>query len=240
MVNIRIGIVEDDFIIAESIWQLLLGLGYDALEPVATYTDAVRLIEKTRPDFMILDIRLGEEKNEGIRLAELINQKYLIPFIYLTANADKATVNKAKATAPAAFLVKPFSKTDLFATIEVAISKQISSISYNKIPFLFLKVGDRYKKVFETDIVYIESNHVYLDIYTQTEKIVIRSTVDEFLRQLSPNRFCKINRSYIVNMFYVDSFNNDTVWIKDKNFPLSKTHQQALISNMQNLANNNL
>lgn len=239
MVNVRIGIVEDDELIAESIWQLLLGLGYDALEPVSNYRDAVKMIEHSRPDLMILDIRLGEEKTEGIRLAELINEKYIIPFIYLTANADKATVNKAKATAPAAFLVKPFSKTDLFATIEVAISKQVSSFSYNKIPFVFLKVGDKFKKVFETDIVFIESNHVYLDIQTKTEKITIRSTVDEFLKQLSPNRFCKINRSYIVNMFYVDSFNSDTVWINDKAFPLSKSHQQDLISSMKRLGNNN-
>jgi two-component system, LytTR family, response regulator LytT len=219
---------------------LLLNLGYDVLEPVSSYTDAIKLIEQQRPDFMLLDIRLGEGKTDGIRLAELINQKYLIPFIYLTANADKATVDKAKATAPKAFLVKPFTKADLYATIEVAISKHVASTSYNTIPFLFLKVGDRFKKVFETDIMYVESNHVYLHIFAKAEKIVIRSTVDEFLKQLSPNRFCKINRSYIVNMYYVDSFNNESVWIKDKVFSLSKSHQQALISNMQSLSNNGL
>ncbi|TAE17307.1 MAG: DNA-binding response regulator [Bacteroidetes bacterium] len=239
MVNVRIGIVEDDALIAESIGQLLLNLGYDVLEPVASYIDAVKLIEQHRPDFMILDIRLGEGKTEGIRLAELINQKYLIPFIFLTANADKLTVDKAKATAPKAFLVKPFTKADLYATIEVAISKHSAIATYNTIPFLFLKVGDRFKKVFETDIVYIESNHVYLDIHTKTEKIVIRSTVDEFLKQLSSHRFCKISRSYIVNLYYVDSFNNESVWIKDKVFPLSKSHQQTLISNMQGLTGSN-
>jgi two-component system, LytTR family, response regulator LytT len=235
MQNLRIGIVEDDELIAESIWQLLLSLGYEVIEPVSTYADAVKLIEQHRPDFMILDIRLGDEKTDGIRLAELINLKYLIPFIYLTANADKATVDKAKATGPAAFLVKPFTKADLFTTIEVAISKQIPSLSYNKIPFLFLKIGDRFKKVFETEIGYIESSHVYLEIHTNTEKIVIRSTVDDFLQQLSEERFCKINRSYIVNLYYVDSYNTDTIWIKDKTFPLSKQHQATFTQKMRNL-----
>jgi two-component system, LytTR family, response regulator LytT len=237
MLNLRIGIVEDDELIAESICQLLLSLGYDVLEPVASYAEGVKMLEQYRPDFVILDIRLGNEKIDGIRLAEFINEKYIIPFIFLTANADKTTVSLAKKTAPAAFLVKPFSKADLFATIEVAIAKHVPSLSYSKIPFLFLKDGDRFRKVLETEILYVESNHVYLDIYTTDKKMVIRSTVDDFLQQLSPERFYKISRSYIVNIHHIDSFNSEFVEIKGTSLNISKTYQSGFMKKMQERGN---
>lgn len=233
MVNLRIGIVEDDELIAESISQLLLGMGYDVLEPVSNYVDGIKMIEQHRPDFLILDIRLGDEKTEGIRLAEVVNEKYIIPFIFLTANADKATVNLAKQTAPAAFLVKPFTKTDLFTTIEVAIAKHIPSLSYSKVPFLFLKDGDKFRKVFETEIFYVESNHVYLDVFLSDRKVVIRSTVDDFLRQLSPDRFVKIGRSHIININHVDSFNSESVDIKGTSLHISKSQQAGFLKMMQ-------
>lgn len=233
MVNLRIGIVEDDELIAESICQLLLSLGYDVLEPVSNFVDGVKMIEQHRPDFLILDIRLGDEKTEGIKLAELINEKYIIPFVFLTANADKATVNLAKKTAPAAFLVKPFTKTDLFTTIEVAIAKHIPSLSYSKVPYLFLKDGDRFRKIFETEILYAESNHVYLNVYTTDKKIVIRSTVDDFLKQLSVDRFTKISRSHIVNINQIDSFNSESLDIKGVSLHISKSQQSSFVKMMQ-------
>lgn len=233
MLNLRIGIVEDDELIAESISQLLSSLGHDVIEPVSSYADGVKMLEQHRPDFVILDIRLGNEKTDGIRLAEFINEMYMIPFIFLTANADKTTVELAKKTAPAAFLVKPFSKADLFATIEVAVAKHIPSLSYSKIPFLFLKDGDRFKKVLETEIMYVESNHVYLDIHTTEKKIVIRSTVDDFLEQLSPERFVKIGRSYIININHVESFNSEFVEINGTSLHISKSNQSGFVKKMQ-------
>ena len=60
MEALKIGIVEDEGLIAESIMLLLQSLGYDALEPASDYQEAIKLIEKHKPDLMILDINLGE------------------------------------------------------------------------------------------------------------------------------------------------------------------------------------
>lgn len=233
MFQLKIGIVEDDELVAETIRQLLLNLEYEVLEPVSTYGDAIRMLERYKPDLMILDIRLGDKKNEGIRLAEFINENYAIPFIYLTANADKATVNLAKATKPAAFLVKPFSKSDLFTTIEVVFANHIPSVSYANIPFLFLKNGERYYKVSEMEIMYIESNHIYLDIHTTGKKFVLRSTVDDFLQQLSPERFIKIGRSYIINLFFVNAFDQEFVEINGTNLKISSSHRSLFLERIK-------
>lgn len=225
MLQLKIGIVEDEELVAEKITQLLLNLDYDILKPVSNYTDAIRMLERYKPDLMILDIGLGVRRNEGIRLADKIKKDYNIPFIFLTTIDDKANINFAKLTNPSAFLVKPFSKSELSNTIKCALENHIPSIGYVNIPFLFLKNGDRFFKVSEMEIMYIQSNHIYLNIYTTTKKFLLRSTVDDFLKQLSAERFMKIGRSYIINIYFVNSFNNESVEIDGTFLKLSSFYR---------------
>lgn len=229
MPAIKIGIVEDEGLIAESIMQLLISLGYDVLEPASDYLEAINMLERHKPDLVMLDINLGEGMRNGIELAKFIKQNYGIPFIFLTANADKATVEQAKETEPAAYLIKPFTKTDLYATIEVAVVKHISSLKYSNVPFLYLKDGSIYRKVSELDIMYVESEHVYLNIYTHGRNFLMRSTVDDFYSKLSQDRFVKIGRSYLVNIHHITSFTNDAVEINGATLPISKTHKKSFL-----------
>jgi len=232
MLQLKIGIVEDEALVAETIRQLLLNLNYEVLEPASNYGEAVWMLERGKPDLVILDIRLGDKKNNGIKLAEFINKNYAIPFIFLTANADKATVSLAKATKPSAFLVKPFNKNDLFTSIEVAFANHVPTVGYANVPFLFLKTGEKYIKVSEMEIMYIESNHIYLDIHTTTKKFVIRSTVDDFLNKLSKERFFKIGRSFIINIYFVTSFDQESVEINGTQLPISKTYRRLFMDKM--------
>lgn len=229
MPAIKIGIVEDEGLIAESIMQILQTLGYDVLEPATDYLEAITMLERNKPDLVMLDINLGEGMRNGIELARHIKSVYNIPFIFLTANADKATVERAKETEPAAYLIKPFTKNDLFATIEVAVVKHVPAVSYSSVPFLYLKDGSTYRKVSEMDILYVESEHVYLNIFTHGRKFLLRSTVDDFYNKLSQDRFVKIGRSYIVNIHHVTSFTTDSVEINGATLPISKTHRKAFL-----------
>ncbi|MBL7772156.1 MAG: response regulator [Chitinophagaceae bacterium] len=233
MEALKIGIVEDEGLIAESIMLLLQSLGYDALEPASDYQEAIKLIEKHKPDLMILDINLGESVRDGIELASFIKTTYEVPFIFLTANADKATVERAKATEPAAYLIKPFTRANLFATIEVAIAKQSAHPSYAAMPCLFLKDGSTYHKIFESDVLYVESDHVYLNVFTSKRKFLLRSTMDAFYQQLNPERFMKISRSFIINLREINSFSADHVVIQNKTLPISKSHRKDFLERMK-------
>ena len=57
-----------------------------------------------------------------------IQQLADIPIIYLTANADEFTFNRAKATRPAALISKPFKQLDLQRAIELAVSRMTENI----------------------------------------------------------------------------------------------------------------
>ena len=120
MKKTKVGIVEDEMIIADTICLALQTLNYDYCKPARSFEKALQMIESEKPDIVLLDINLNA-KLDGIDLGHHINANYTIPIIYLTANSDKATIERCKETLPNAFLIKPFSNEELFSAIEIAL-----------------------------------------------------------------------------------------------------------------------
>ena len=87
MANVKVGVVEDEMLIAHGIVQALTALGYESTEPAISYTEALGMIVDERPDILLLDIQLKGHK-DGIDLARRVKEEFNIPFIFLTANAD--------------------------------------------------------------------------------------------------------------------------------------------------------
>src|SRR5437764_652072 len=117
MEHLKIGIVEDDFIIAESIIVALEKIGYNHTNPANTYESALEMLRAESPDLVLLDITL-KGKKDGVEVARVINEDYDLPFIFLTSHSDNRTVERAKEVHPSAYLVKPFTEPDLFSSIE--------------------------------------------------------------------------------------------------------------------------
>src|ERR1700761_2961087 len=99
MSKVKVGIVEDEMIIALGIINIVQELGYDTTGPANNYTQAMEMIAADKPDILLLDIQLSGHK-DGIDVAAAVRKGYEIPIIFLTANADTATVERAKAVAP--------------------------------------------------------------------------------------------------------------------------------------------
>ncbi|MFT5661417.1 MAG: DNA-binding response OmpR family regulator [Sulfurimonas sp.] len=115
-------IVEDVSIIALNIKETLLELGYDVLGIASNIQKAFKLLERGTPDLIIMDIFLKDGDN-GVELAKMINEKYEIPIVYLTANSELKTISHAGESSPYGYLVKPFKATDLQSTIELALQR---------------------------------------------------------------------------------------------------------------------
>ena len=78
--KLKIGIVEDDMIIAGAISEMLVSMGYDVPENATRYSEAIELIENEKPDLLLLDINLVG-KMDGIDVADITQKKFGIPFI---------------------------------------------------------------------------------------------------------------------------------------------------------------
>ena len=94
----RILVVEDEPVVALDISTMLLGMGFEVLPPVSTGRLAVEAAREYKPDLILMDIALPGGI-DGIEAAVAIRARDDIPIIYMTANADPATVERA-ASAP--------------------------------------------------------------------------------------------------------------------------------------------
>lgn len=122
MTQIRILVVEDESIVAADIQDRLEALGYEVPATVGWGEKAVELAGALRPDLVLMDIQL-KGRMDGVEAAHQIRRRFNIPVVYLTANADHPTVQRAKVTEPFGYVIKPFEERELHTTIEVALYK---------------------------------------------------------------------------------------------------------------------
>lgn len=237
MSNIKVGIVEDELLIADEIADALHQLGYETTEAAISYTEALAMVERERPDILLLDIQLSGSK-DGVDLAQRIKEDYNIPFIFLTANSDAATVNRAKPLMPHAYLVKPFNKDELYTSIEIGLHNfSIANRKHEpeeKENFiindcLYIKQSKSLHKVKIDDILYLESNDVYIYVHTVTQKLLVRSTLQRYMELVGGKRFFKIHRSYAVNTNYIDTINADSIMVNKTELPMGKMYRDELL-----------
>lgn len=120
MTRTRILVVEDESIVALDIQERLESLGYEVPATVGSGEKAVDQAGMLRPDLVLMDIQL-QGRMDGVEAARQIRQRFDIPVIYLTANADHPTVQRAKVTEPFGYVIKPFEERELHTNIEVAL-----------------------------------------------------------------------------------------------------------------------
>ncbi|MCI5166931.1 MAG: hybrid sensor histidine kinase/response regulator, partial [Candidatus Electrothrix sp. GM3_4] len=119
---VRILVVEDEAIIGMELQSRLVRQGYDVPLVVDTGIKAIDKAEELQPDLILMDIFLKGDM-DGIEAAERIHRKYTFPIVFLTANTDKKTFERAKCSAPLGYIQKPFQENVLFSTIEIALYK---------------------------------------------------------------------------------------------------------------------
>jgi len=134
MTDVRVLIVEDEPLIAEDISDFLGEIDYTCAGIAYDSETALDMFINRHPDIVLLDITIEGSMN-GIDLAHIINEKYQIPFVFLTSHSDKATLDNAKQTLPYGYIVKPFNEKDLLSTLEMALFRHATE-NKNTLPKL--------------------------------------------------------------------------------------------------------
>lgn len=237
MNRVKIAVVEDEIIIADNICESLESLGYNVLEPAISFTEGKELIDNEQPDIVILDINLSGKK-DGVDLALYIKEIYDLPFIFLTAHADKATVERAKIANPPAYLVKPFTKEELYSSIEVTLfnyqQNKIENQKSSEKQFVYIKQKNVFLKLKYEHILFLKSDHVYIEIVTlQNDKYVIREGLSDFEAKLNDD-FVRIHRSYVVNSKHIDLVEATSIKVLTHDLPLSKQYRPILLEKIAN------
>lgn len=244
---IKILVVEDEMIIAAKISMQLTSLGYEVTGILPRGEEALVQMEENKPDIVLLDINL-KGKIDGIETAALMQERNSIPIIYLTANSDEATFNRAKPTRPYAFISKPFKQLDLQRAIELTISRMAEKETGHHIekntgdeqPFIlsdriFVRYREKMIKIMVEDILYMEADRNYSRIFTKQKEYLLSVTLKTIEEKLSMQFFLRIHRSYIINITQIDEMGDGHLIIAQKPIPVGTGMREQLMQRIKTL-----
>ena len=114
-------IAEDEVLIRMDLAEMLAEEGYEVVGQAGDGQTAIELAQKHRPDLVILDVKMPVL--DGIAAAEAIARERVAPVVMLTAFSQRELVERARDAGAMAYLVKPFTASDLVPAIELAVSR---------------------------------------------------------------------------------------------------------------------
>lgn len=117
----RVVIAEDEALIRLDLAEMLEEEGYDVVGQAGDGVEAVELVERLRPDLVVMDVKMP--RLDGIAAATRIARERIAPVVMLTAFSQRELVDRARESGAMAYLVKPFSASDLVPAIEMARSR---------------------------------------------------------------------------------------------------------------------
>ena len=117
----RVLLAEDEALIRLDLAEMLTEAGYEVVGQASNGEEAVSLAESLRPDLIIMDVKMPVM--DGLTAAETIGEQRICPVIMLTAFSQKELVERARDAGVMAYIVKPFTVSDVTPAVEVALSR---------------------------------------------------------------------------------------------------------------------
>jgi DNA-binding LytR/AlgR family response regulator len=248
---INLLIIEDEPIIARDIADALEDMGYGVTDICRNHRTALESLQNKRPDLILCDIHLDGDDWDGIRLAAEIRRLYELPLIFLTALTDPATIGRAAKVEPDAYLTKPFEERNLYAAIELAISKFALRQPGNlpsahapeetpPPPFIancfFVKDKKKLVKIAAGDILWVKAEGVYSHLATAAGRHYLLTTnLGAIENKLLNLPFLRVHRSYLVNVQHIQSVEEDVLTVGAERIPLGKSYREAFYRRLQQL-----
>jgi len=227
MTSYKILLVEDEVLIADNIKRFLNKQGHQVVGIAINYKEAIQAYLAAAPDIVLLDIRLSGAKS-GIDVARFIQkQENPRPFIFLTSQMDRKNIQAARETFPSAYLSKPVHKESLFATIEIAM--HTFNMKTKVLDKVSLYDGEKHYLIPIDHILFLQSDHVYVQVYIEGEKTITqRGTLRNLLDQLPPKQFFQTHRSFAVNLEKVDQWSLENIFINNFTIPISRSKRKEI------------
>jgi len=229
--NLKCIIVDDEPIAREGMENLISknsGLKLDGMFESAEAASSY--LKDNSVDLIFLDIEMPEIN--GIEFARTIPDKTLV--IFTTAYSEYAMDSYEVDAVD--YLVKPIEPERFRKAVNKAIQYHVllenaeSEGIDTEDDFIFVKSDRRYLKVYYRDILYIEGLKNYVVIHTEKKKVMTKINLSAISGLLPPKMFFRINKSYIVNLSRIDSFDNNDVIVDDYEIAIGAAYRDGLYS----------
>lgn len=236
--KIKVLIVEDNPITSQDLKEIIVGNGMEVTGIAKNAKEAEACMSLAEPDILLVDINL-KDGDDGIDFVSAMDP-HKIPVIYLTANSDKQTVERALKTNPSTFLTKPYDDRDVVIALELAFQNHcqttLKSEDEERISFIFLKSVNRFEKVFIEDILYLQAEGSYTKFITDKKEYTLSCNLYQTNQRINHTAFLRIHRSFIVNIDNVTGLDNDSIFLGNKNLPISRTYKTEVNRILQRIS----
>lgn len=223
-------IVDDEPLAREEMQSLIQEVSQlEILKTFANVPAAREFLKTTEVDLIFLDIEMPLVT--GLEFAEIVPKQSLI--IFTTAYSQYAL--KSYEFDAIDYLLKPIERNRLEKAINKAVlHKQLLSnestkntIEANTEDFLFIKADRRHYKISFEDIKYIEGLKDYVVIYTKNQKLITAINLKTIHQKIPSDTFLRVSKSFVININYIDSFGNHTIYIGESEIPLGDVYKSA-------------
>lgn len=238
-------IVEDEALFANHLHLLVEELEHEVMGPVADAETALALVKKQSPDLVLMDINIAGAY-DGVETAELIQRAHPCPVIFITAQHDERSFLRASRLGPANFLLKPFEDIQFHRAVQLALSAKPTkptpeADANNKEEeeaYLYIKTGHKLRKIPVEEITSVAADGHYCEVYTTTNRYLIRMPFQELHERLSVDRFLKTHRGHLVNEQFVESVDlrdSEIVLSTGRRVPLAKREREGFLKRVDRL-----
>ena len=224
----RVLVVEDESIIRMDIENALKRAGHAVVASCASGEEAIELCAEHKPEVVLMDIALNGPLS-GIDAAHVIHETVGSAVIFLTANSDVATVNRARTAMPYGYVIKPFRPVDLSVAIEMAVHNhgqdkrvrrerddlKMRLMGEGDQSALFITVKGRQQRILCRDIRFIQALKDYVGIQVQGRRHVVYSTMASMEQRLPKDKFLRVHRSYIVHVDAIKAIEDHQIVMED-------------------------
>jgi DNA-binding LytR/AlgR family response regulator len=199
----------------------------ELLQAFSNPIQALDFIQTNAVDLVFLDINMPDLN--GMELSKIIKGKTKI--IFTTAYEDYALESyKVQALD---YLLKPFDYGEFMEAVQKAIDyfKLIRNQKGDS-PFIYVRADHRQYKVMLNELLYIENLKNYVIFRMQDGSKIMALMSLKSLQESLPTNFCKIHRSFIINLDHLQSVETNHVKIDEQQIPISESHKKDFKSRM--------
>lgn len=228
----RILIVEDDPFIADDLHRILSGAGYTIVATPDNPVDAMTAVTSGNPDLILLDINLNAAL-DGVDLAHKVRSTGPLPFIFISANIDAATLSRVAFAEPQGFISKPYNEADVLIGVQLALARsgtqQVAPAPETYESVQFVKANTGLERIEVEDIQYLEANDYYCYLHLPDRRVLVTATLGQTVQQLNLPFLVKIHRSYYVNIRQVKRIVGNELEVNGTRLPIARSQKEEFL-----------
>ncbi|MPR35663.1 response regulator [Salmonirosea aquatica] len=237
---LKILIIENELLVALDIRVTLESAGHSVTGIARDAKEAQRLVRDDPPDLAIVDITLDKRDKSGIEIMQILLTQHWMPFIYLTSHDDDITMEKASATQPSAYLLKPYRPEELLIQIKLAHSnftRLTSPSQYSPSDSLFLPFDNGHEQVSAKNILFLEAKGSCVNVHMLGYKKprMIGMTLGNLAQHFPTLNFFRLSRSLFINLDHLKRIERTTIQLGEERLAvdISEANRKELLKRIR-------